>query len=188
MRQKNHNAVLNTGNGLQEVVTSMRHYKVLLLIAMLLVAVAANAQYSRIADITGTNHNLSNTSTGTIKAQTFSQICFFCHVPHQMQETNDSAVTTPPAGQYPLWNHYLSSKASYGVYSSPSFDAFGTDIADLGGAVAGSASVSNLCLSCHDGTVGVNTLYKGQRTGTAPTLRDSPAMNCEGTLTGVNVP
>jgi predicted CXXCH cytochrome family protein len=188
MRQKNYNAVLNTGNGLQEVVTSMRHYKVLLLIAMLLVAVAANAQYSRIADITGTNHNLSSTSTGTVKAQTFTQICFFCHVPHQMQETNDPAVTTAPNAQYPLWNHYLSSKSSYGVYSSPSFDAFGTDIADLGGAVAGSATVSNLCLSCHDGTVGVNTLYKGQRTGTAPTLRDSPAMNCNGTLTAVNVP
>jgi predicted CXXCH cytochrome family protein len=158
------------------------------LIVVLLLAVSANAQYSRIADITSTNHNMSSTATGTVKAQTFTQICYFCHVPHQMQETNDPAVTTPPNMQYPLWNHYLSSKASYGVYSSPSFDAFGTDIADLGGAVAGSAGVSNLCLSCHDGTVGVNTLYKGQRTGAGVTLRDSPAMNCNGTLTAVNVP
>lgn len=154
-------------------------------VVVLFLATNANAQYSRIADIVGTNHNLSSTGAGHVKAQTFTQICFYCHVPHQMKETTDPAVTTAPSGQYPLWNHYLSSKGSYGVYSSPSFDPLGTDIADLGGAVAGSAGISNLCLSCHDGTVGINTLYKGQF---APTGRFSPAMNCEGVLTGNNVP
>jgi predicted CXXCH cytochrome family protein len=148
-----------------------RKYAIFLsLVVMVAMATAANAQYSRIANIVTTNHNMSastgpNTEPG-MKAVSFDQICFFCHVPHQMQETTDSAVTTAPTGQYPLWNKTLSSVASYGVYSSPSFDALGTDIADLGGAVGGSAAVSNLCLSCHDGTVGVNTLYKGQYAAT----------------------
>lgn len=149
-----------------------RKYAILLsLVVVVFVAANANAQYSRIANIVTTNHNMSASTGGALKATTFDQICFFCHVPHQMLDTTDPAVTTEPSGQYPLWNKALSSVASYGVYSSPSFDAMGTDIADLGGAVAGSATVSNLCLSCHDGTVGVNTLYKGQY---SPTGRRSP--------------
>lgn len=148
-------------------------------------AANASAQYSRIADIVSTNHNLSSTSTSGIRAQTNTQICFFCHTPHQDESSTDPLVTTDPTGQTPLWNHYLSNKASYGVYSSASFDALGTDVADLGGAVAGSAAVSNLCLSCHDGAIGINTLYKGQYSSGS---RISPAMDCDGTLTAANVP
>lgn len=144
----------------------MKRSYVLLLIALVVVfSVTANAQYSRIKDIVTTNHNMSSTGPNTVagmKAVSNTQICYYCHTPHPDFNNTDPAVTTGPNGQDPLWNHYLSSKASYGVYSSPSFDAFGTDIADVGGAVAGSAAVTNLCLSCHDGTVGVNTLYKGQ--------------------------
>ncbi len=143
----------------------MKRTYVILLIAILVVAltVSANAQYSRIKNIVNSSHDMSSTSTtGGPKAVSNTQICYYCHTPHPETSTDDPAVTNPQGGQTPLWNHYLSAKASYGVYSSPSFDALGTDIADLGGAVAGSAAVSNLCLSCHDGTVGVNTLYKGQ--------------------------
>jgi predicted CXXCH cytochrome family protein len=144
----------------------MKRTYVLLLIAFVVVfAVTANAQYSRIKDIVTTNHNMSSTGPNTVanmKAVSNTQICYYCHTPHPDQDTTDSAVTTAPNGQYPLWNHYLSSKGTYGVYSSPSFDAMGTDISDVGGAVAGSAAVTNLCLSCHDGTVGINTLYKGE--------------------------
>lgn len=143
-----------------------RKYAVLLSLVVLVFMVAtAHAQYARIADIVSTNHNMSSTGSNSIpgmKASTNTQICYYCHSPHPEQNTTDTAVTTAPNGQTPLWNHYLSSTASYGVYSSPSFDAFGTDIADVGGATAGSATVTNLCLSCHDGTVGINTLYKGE--------------------------
>lgn len=128
----------------------------------LFMASTASAQYSHIKNIVNSNHDMSSTSASTIKAVSNTQICYYCHTPHQDLNNTDTTVTTAPSGQTPLWNHYLSNKASYGVYSSPSFDALGTDIADLGGATAGSAAVSNLCLSCHDGTVGVNTLYKGQ--------------------------
>lgn len=144
-----------------------RKYVFLLtLLVVVVMATNASAQYSRIKNIVASNHNLSattgpNTHAGQ-KAVSFDQICYFCHVPHQMKNTTDPVVVNEPNGQTPLWNHYLSSTASYGVYSSPSFDPLGTDIADLGGAVSGSAAISNLCLSCHDGTVGINTLYKGQ--------------------------
>jgi len=147
-----------------------------------LVAVNAAAQYSHIKDVVTSDHNLSVSGTGALHATAESEICFFCHAPHQELNTSDTTVTTGPNAQAPLWNHYLSSKASYGVYSSPSFNALGTDIADVGGAVAGSATVTNLCLSCHDGTVGVNTLYHGQY-GVG-----SPAMSCNGVSVPANSP
>jgi predicted CXXCH cytochrome family protein len=125
-------------------------------------AVSANAQYSHIKYVVNSNHDLSITSaTHGPKGSAETEICFFCHAPHQELSTSDASVTTKPNNQPPLWNHYLSSTASYGVYSSPTFDALGTDITGVGGAPTGSASVTNLCLSCHDGTVGVNTLYHG---------------------------
>jgi len=145
-----------------------------------LVAVNAAAQYSHVKDVVGTDHNLSSSGTGALHATGESEVCFFCHAPHQVLSTSDKTSTTGPNQQAPLWNHYLSSTASYGVYSSTSFNALGTDIQDVGGAVAGSASVTNLCLSCHDGSVGVNTLYHGQF-GTG-----SPAMSCNGTTLAAN--
>jgi len=153
----------------------------------LLAAVNAAGQYSHIIDVSGTSHNLSvsggSSSVGNaVFATKETEICFFCHAPHQLLSTADKTVALPPNQQSPLWNHYLSKTASYGVYSSTSFNALGTDITDLGGAKAGSAAVSNLCLSCHDGTVGVNTLYHGQY-GTG-----SPAMSCNGKAVAANSP
>ncbi len=143
----------------------MKRSAVLLLVVMLMSSLAANAQYSRIKNIVSSNHNLSSTGSGTIKAVSNTQICYYCHTPHQQMNTTDPVVTRNNAGTMPLWNHYLSSK-TYGVYSSPSFDALGTDIAEVGSASpeGSSAVVTNLCLSCHDGSVGINTLYKGQYT------------------------
>lgn len=75
-------------------------------------------------------------------------LCSFCHVAHK--------TGAAPAGPgYLLWNHTLSSVTTYGVYQSDSMKA--TDLTDLGG----QTTVSNLCLSCHDGTVAVNSFYEG---------------------------
>jgi uncharacterized membrane protein YgdD (TMEM256/DUF423 family) len=75
-------------------------------------------------------------------------LCNFCHIAHKF----GSAPTGPG---YLLWNHTLSSVASYGVYTSESMRS---TPADLGGQLV----VSNLCLSCHDGTVAINSWYEGQ--------------------------
>jgi hypothetical protein len=81
-------------------------------------------------------------------------LCNFCHVAHK------TVADTYPANVGPLlWNHTLSSKATYGVYTSDTFSSYGTDIADLGPLNTGQYTVSNLCLSCHDGTVAVNSWY-----------------------------
>ncbi len=108
----------------------------------LCVATVASGQ-----SVVGSKHDLS------AALPVSAQVCVFCHTPHQPEGP-------PQVNQYPLWNHTMSAVASYGTYDSPTFDA-GTGgaalstIADIGGG----ATVSNLCMSCHDGTVGVGSLY-----------------------------
>ena len=75
-------------------------------------------------------------------------LCNFCHIAHKF----GSAPTGP---SYLLWNHTLSNVASYGVYSSDSMRSTPSDI-------GGQLTVSNLCLSCHDGTVAINSWYEAQ--------------------------
>lgn len=83
------------------------------------------------AVITGSKHDFS-----TISWNKTGEICIVCHTPH-------NASTTSPA---PLWNH-TQSTASYTLYSSTTLKA-----------VMGQPNAaSKACLSCHDGTVALNS-------------------------------
>jgi predicted CXXCH cytochrome family protein len=100
--------------------------------------------------MTNSLHDLSTGSSGPSAgaATNFDEICAFCHVPHQAAGANV---------QDPLWNHTLSSNGDYGMYASDTLTAVPTD---FGGGTAGSANVSQLCMSCHDGSVGLGNLYQ----------------------------
>ncbi len=80
-------------------------------------------------------HNLTPGSGASIYSQG-SLGCTFCHAPH-------SGV----GGVSPLWNQKLS-QASYTPYTSTTYSEQGNTQPTLG-------VTSSLCLSCHDGTVGV---------------------------------
>ena len=86
---------------------------------------------STAATITGSAHDF------TAQGWAAGQICLPCHTPHKANTTVADA---------PLWNHALSS-AVYTLYSSPTLNA---TLAQPGGG-------SKLCLSCHDGTVAINS-------------------------------
>jgi len=105
-----------------------------------------------VAGISATKHNLSDTGTGDIKSDN-PEICVFCHTPHNAIKNNN----------IPLWNHTLSTTANYGVYTSPTFDG-AADVADVGGVDSSTATVTNLCLSCHDGTVALNAMNNPSNT------------------------
>lgn len=95
-----------------------------------------------VAGVSATKHNLSSTGTGTFKATDTTEICVFCHTPHGANTTANT----------PLWNRNLSSVATYGVYAnSNSLDSTPTE-------VGGGSTTTNLCLSCHDGTIALNSL------------------------------
>jgi predicted CXXCH cytochrome family protein len=81
--------------------------------------------------IIGSAHDFSNA------AWSGGEICVPCHAPHNNLDVEDA----------PLWNHEVST-AVYELYTSPTFDA--DDISQPGG-------VSKLCLSCHDGTVAIDS-------------------------------
>ena len=135
-----------------------------------------------VAGISDTKHNLSTSGTGDIRSDN-PEICVFCHTPHNAIKNNN----------IPLWNHELSATANYGVYTSPSFDG-SVSITDVGGATEGTATVTNLCLSCHDGTVALNsmnnpsnahlvTTMSGSGLGTGDVIENSRATNLGADLT-----
>ena len=68
---------------------------------------------------------------------TAAELCTVCHTPH----ASDTSVTAAP-----LWTHDTTAQ-TYVTYSSNTLDANG------GAALAQPSGVSQLCLSCHDGSV-----------------------------------
>lgn len=86
--------------------------------------------------IVNTLHNLSAGGPGTVKASSETEICIFCHTPH-----NATAIQ-------PLWNRTLPVSA-YKPYTSNSLKA-------KPGQPTGS---SKLCLSCHDGTIALGNVH-----------------------------
>lgn len=88
------------------------------------------AQFS-IGQITGTAHDFSSAGWNAS-----GEICIVCHTPHNAISATDA----------PLWNHTLTT-ASFTLYSSSTLDA------TLGQPDGNSL----LCLSCHDGTVALDS-------------------------------
>jgi hypothetical protein len=99
--------------------------------------------------VSATKHNLANSGPGSFRTINEDQICVFCHTPHQA-----NFVTTDP-----LWNHSASTFAgSYGVYGSTTLNATGAG-SGVTAMQGNGTELSNLCMSCHDGTQAVNALY-----------------------------
>lgn len=80
--------------------------------------------------IVNSKHNLSISGPGQVKGVTESEICIFCHTPHNA------------TSHAPLWNRYESGQ-SYIPYTSTTLKAL----------IGQPTGASKLCLSCHDGTI-----------------------------------
>jgi predicted CXXCH cytochrome family protein len=135
----------------------------LLMTALLLMGAhrPAFAQAPPTADVLGM-HNLSLPSGSSVYSQG-SLGCTFCHAPH-----------SGLGGITPLWNQKLS-VASYVPYTSTTYSEQGNTHPTLG-------LTSSLCLSCHDGTVGVG---QSAAYGTLPVVGSMNSVDSFGTtLTG----
>jgi predicted CXXCH cytochrome family protein len=113
--------------------------KLTMSITLLALLLACN---SAIAGIVGSAHDFSG------QGWSGGEICIACHTPHN----SDTSITDAP-----LWNHQMST-ANYTLYSSPSLEVAPTQ----------PRGPSKLCLSCHDGTVAVDSF--GGRSGIIPML------------------
>lgn len=92
-----------------------------------------------------TKHNLSSSGPGEVKAVSETEVCVFCHVPHNSYPRT------------PLWGHALSEVKNYKIYSSnQSVSGRGREYAQPDGS-------SRLCLSCHDGTVALGAVIGRRR-------------------------
>lgn len=107
-----------------------------LLVLLGLGPVAANLARAQVTDnITATKHNLSVTPITGVK--NYGEVCVYCHTPHG------------GSTQAPLWNRSLPSAASFTMYTSPTIDMV------IG---SGPGPVSLACLSCHDGSIGLDAI------------------------------
>ena len=118
--------------------------------------------------INGTVHDLGTTHNGmnyTAVNPTDPQhrICVFCHAPHNAYRLasapGGAGPLAPTEFDYlPLWNHTLQTDLNYTMYENgPGAPQNGhlASQAIQNGMVPGSNSL--LCLSCHDGSVAVNS-------------------------------
>ena len=126
---------------------------------VLAAATAAMAGAAPGSGIQGTLHDLSTTGPGgiAISNTTETRICVFCHTPHFAAKASDMAAQN--IHYFPLWNHTLSSITTYQTYTNTDNGETPNSIqhqlnADL---LAGPGGPSRLCLSCHDGSIAVNS-------------------------------
>lgn len=120
-------------------------------------------------NIAVTKHNLSASGGQTIRASSppVEEICVFCHTPHM-------ALTGTP-----LWNHTLSNRSTYTVYSSPTLLSQPQNPPD---------GDSRLCLSCHDGDQPLGSLVNlGGRATTITMTQELPTPGAGSTNFGADL-
>jgi len=117
--------------------------------------------------INGTVHDLrrANTQVGykSNPADSLDRLCIFCHAPHHTYRlTTAGATGTGPlapanATYLPLWNHQITTMVFTPYYNGPDEPAFGPKRSQAIDNFDKIGATSLLCLSCHDGSIAVNT-------------------------------
>ncbi|HEY5673961.1 MAG TPA: hypothetical protein VIR78_09670 [Malonomonas sp.] len=127
----------------------------LLLLGLLLTAGPVWA--AKVSDVYNTKHNLASTQpnpfwNAAYSALNVDEVCIFCHTPHGGSLDG------------PLWNRDLSAISPAAVFTHYSSETLSTTVGASNRAVN---KQSLLCLSCHDGSIGVgdNLINNG---GTVP--------------------
>ncbi|MCF6333019.1 MAG: hypothetical protein L3J11_07020 [Draconibacterium sp.] len=105
---------------------------------VLLYIFAGTPGYVTAQSIISSKHNLSVSGPGSVKSTSKSEICIFCHTPHNSNP------------QVPLWNRN-NSNTIYTIYDN----SVSSSINATTGQPDGSSLV---CLSCHDGTVALGNV------------------------------
>lgn len=139
------------------------------LAAAALATVAVTAQGA----VKDTKHNMNNVfGQNTIQD---NQVCLPCHAPHNQ----------PDQTQDVLWNHVMPSQ-SYTLYTT-GVDANGKPVVESA-SVTGLDETSKKCLSCHDGTVAVDSYggYTFKPVGQTSVFGPTTGTHTLGTSTDIN--
>lgn len=130
----------------------MQRYGKLLLgtLAVVLLSMVAAANVAA-QNITGTKHDLS-ANAATLGVTNYNQICAYCHAPHNASTT------------LPLWNH-TPTASSFQMYTAANSSTIDMNV----GATPGTVSLA--CLSCHDGTIGLDVVQNVPTGTTTPAVK-----------------
>lgn len=135
-------------------------------------AMAFDGTYVPGDGIIGTVHDLGTNHDGLAYEATpddsLNRVCIFCHAPHNTMRLSPanggpgvgSGPQADDAFDYlPLWNHELTDNAeSYTMYQNgPGAPTIGSKASQAIQNTMTVGGVSLLCLSCHDGSVAVNS-------------------------------
>lgn len=132
----------------------------------LTVATGSLLAFTTRAGVLGSPHDFSSQSWN-VEASDPQSVCSACHIPHHA----DSSVI-------PLWSHEVTA-STFTMYNTANVTALGDSATDLQATIdAQPAGPSKACLSCHDGTVAINT-YGGTTHGTATTLTNSASLGTD---------
>ncbi len=108
---------------------------------LLVTCLAVSFAFPAVAQLKGSAHDF------TTEGWSGGELCAVCHMPHKRNSSDQ---------QVPLWNHDISS-AVYTLYGSSTLTQAPQQLA--------STSVSRLCLSCHDGSIALDS-FGGNTGGT----------------------
>ena len=130
-------------------------------------AMAFSGSYIPGAGIDNTVHDMSQTTSFNYVGSppdTLNRKCIFCHAPHNTYRLSTATGGAGPQATaefdyLPLWNHTLQADTAYQMYENgpgaPQVGDHASQAILLTGMQPGSTSL--LCLSCHDGSVAVNS-------------------------------
>lgn len=103
------------------------------------------------AAISGSNHDFTFLGTSNFSGSfggDNDEPCVYCHTPHGSY-----------GSQTPLWNKTLSFASGFTVYSSSTMDSTPTNPP---------STITQLCLSCHDGVGAINSVLNTPGPGSTP--------------------
>jgi predicted CXXCH cytochrome family protein len=143
-------------------------------------AAAYTGSYVPGVGINGTVHDLATPHNGmnysASPSDSLQRICVYCHAPHHDYKLSPAnggpgasigtSTQAPDAFEYlPLWNHELTGNyAAYTMYQKGPAGPVGGPTASQAVVVASDpGATSLLCLSCHDGSVAVNSYGNGSQ-------------------------
>ena len=146
---------ISTGNLSKEKVmktlTSIRWHRIVTVpLSILMMGTGLLFSAPASAQIAGTPHDFSDGDTWN----TTGEICIVCHAPHNTVETSEQGGT---GNLGPLWNRQLSSVNNFSVYSSASRVGSFLETSTTASQSTDPTGVSKLCLSCHDGTIAIDS-------------------------------
>ncbi len=92
-------------------------------------------------DFTGLNERAGVFAMPGVAFSDYGNPCIYCHIPPERAETDERQ-----EGAIPDWNRYFPASENYQLYDSTYMDS----------KTRTPSPISLLCLSCHDGTMGVD--------------------------------